>query len=534
MATMAVIIVFTVFCERVLAKTKAWITYFNPILQPCLDKVVSELMILGATAFSLTIINELYTISGLPWYATLHWIDTVIFIFALLYVLCTVYVLGLMGRLTHRLAQIDAIPLKDLLVDASEDHTVFRRNSSDRLARASQLSHAVSNHIASSMMTAPEGSYYQQTEEKVHAFLTSENMELTLELEHAGCHKHIKDCVQLLQKNGMLNHTTKSMAGSTRTVILTKQPRSGWNLDAMTQAVQNAKKEDHQQSKWHYSFKIRFHLVKHYFLTTFFPSSSLTSDLHAQIDFVTYYEIVMSFGITECFNIGFREWSYLFLVTVPIVRDVDFGGGHVLKNYHIFTMACAVLLATSVGVTWWLIKIGFKIFRQHYKLDNTLASLQQALTDVHAKFRTNRDSVWDDANGADSSSGKPTKRTSKKWLSERASNTMNFFQNLMKNSHDLIEHSHGLSLAAVKRFKLLRPEKTHESLYGITLTENKLRKFFQFQLLVESFYLSIWICTFLAMYIDEKIPFMWMLAPLVIVLLNLLFVTPCAMFVGFG
>jgi hypothetical protein len=117
--TMLFIIVFTIFCEKFLARTKRWISYFNPLLHPCVDKVVSELMILGATAFGLTVVNETHPISGYHWYMTLHWIDTTIFMFAVIYVMCTIWVLTLMKHLMKKIAVIDAIPAGDL-IDKSE------------------------------------------------------------------------------------------------------------------------------------------------------------------------------------------------------------------------------------------------------------------------------------------------------------------------------------------------------------------------------------------------------------------------------
>jgi hypothetical protein len=53
-----IIMVFTIFCEQCLAKSRSWVEYFNPLLKPCIDKVTAELMILGATAFSILIYNE--------------------------------------------------------------------------------------------------------------------------------------------------------------------------------------------------------------------------------------------------------------------------------------------------------------------------------------------------------------------------------------------------------------------------------------------------------------------------------------------
>jgi hypothetical protein len=41
-AMMLVIIVFTIFCEQSLVKCRSWVDYFNPLLQPCVDKVRFE------------------------------------------------------------------------------------------------------------------------------------------------------------------------------------------------------------------------------------------------------------------------------------------------------------------------------------------------------------------------------------------------------------------------------------------------------------------------------------------------------------
>merc|ERR1740138_71756 len=38
---------FTLFCEQTLAAGRRFAAFFNPLLQPFLDKVVAELMILG-------------------------------------------------------------------------------------------------------------------------------------------------------------------------------------------------------------------------------------------------------------------------------------------------------------------------------------------------------------------------------------------------------------------------------------------------------------------------------------------------------
>eukprot|EP00935_MAST-01C_sp_MAST-1C-sp1_P001263 g1263.t1 len=131
---MAFIIVFTIFCEQTLAAGRRWTNYHNPLMQPFLDKVVSELMILGSTAFAILIYNEctensLSNGEAMPesWYHTLHWIDTVIFIFAIFYVIAAAYTVGLLTTVLHWLAPIDAQSSKTILSAAGEDLSYLQR-----------------------------------------------------------------------------------------------------------------------------------------------------------------------------------------------------------------------------------------------------------------------------------------------------------------------------------------------------------------------------------------------------------------------
>jgi hypothetical protein len=123
-AMMGFIIVFTITMEKLVAKVKRWVEYFNPLLQPVVDKVIAELMILGATAFLILLTNEATdqslangTFMPVNWYLTLHWIDTTIFIFAIVYVAAASFYLGGIDPLTNTLAQIDVEPKMDA-VDA--------------------------------------------------------------------------------------------------------------------------------------------------------------------------------------------------------------------------------------------------------------------------------------------------------------------------------------------------------------------------------------------------------------------------------
>jgi hypothetical protein len=58
MAMFSVIIVCTIFLEQLVKRTKSWLLYFNPLLMPVVDKIMSELMILGAMAFTILLVND--------------------------------------------------------------------------------------------------------------------------------------------------------------------------------------------------------------------------------------------------------------------------------------------------------------------------------------------------------------------------------------------------------------------------------------------------------------------------------------------
>ena len=115
LAMMSFIIVFTICCEQCVRLTRLWIDHFNPLLQPFIDKVISELMILGATAFGIMLVND-FTSNALSdgglmptsYYYTLHWIDTVIFVFAIIYVGAACFMLSFCQMFTHWLARVDS------------------------------------------------------------------------------------------------------------------------------------------------------------------------------------------------------------------------------------------------------------------------------------------------------------------------------------------------------------------------------------------------------------------------------------------
>jgi hypothetical protein len=114
-AMMLFIIAFTISCEQLVRVIKLRLDYFNPLLHPCVDKIIAELMILGATAFGILLVNE-FTGNGLAngdlmpqeWFYTLHWIDTIIFVFAIIFVVAACFLITLYDLFTSWLSWVDA------------------------------------------------------------------------------------------------------------------------------------------------------------------------------------------------------------------------------------------------------------------------------------------------------------------------------------------------------------------------------------------------------------------------------------------
>jgi hypothetical protein len=404
---MGIIIVFTIFCEQSLLRMKRWITYFNPLLMPCLDKVVAELMILGATAFSLVIINEIHPLGGYGWYATLHWIDTVIFVFAILYVIVVMYIFVLMGYVRERLALIDGIPVHELVeaeVSKNEHHTIadLEKEAQDfvqgihgelkkHLARSHEGTHALPRTVCDPIIgahTEADDTLYHPLRQQIHSFLNSEDTEIELQLATAGHHDHAKKVVHPLEVMGVLASVSDSVRVRSHgnkgvRIKIKKQPRHTWDLRkdraVFKKQMQLARSKKGWLSDFGMSTQMRYHLIKHHFLTTFFPKYACI-DSQKQFDFVNYYSVVMSFGITDCFVIGIREWFVLFVATLPVVKDI---GG--VKDFQVFTCACAILLAVSTLATRWLMLVFSRILHSNYDTKQDLASLSKTMLDVVKK-----------------------------------------------------------------------------------------------------------------------------------------------------
>jgi hypothetical protein len=245
---MVFIIVFTIFCEKSLARTKNWLNYYNPLLQPIVDKVVSELMILGATAFGLTVVNEMHELTHYDWYTTLHWIDTTIFIFALIYVMCTIHVLGLMNRVMHKMAIVDAIPAGDLIRSADERNyekiaDQFIETVRDELivlkseaSGSKALPKSVMNtEQLSSVLDGGTGGESEQAEMQVRSFLTSEDTTVEIEVTSRYFHDLAYRMVHHLVAMKVLTHIRSvTDDGEISSVTLRKNPRSKWHLKTPT------------------------------------------------------------------------------------------------------------------------------------------------------------------------------------------------------------------------------------------------------------------------------------------------------------
>jgi hypothetical protein len=634
--TMVFIIGFTIFCEKSLARTKKWLTYFNPLLTPLLENVVSRLMILGATAFGLTVANEVYEndeLTDYGWYATLHWIQTTIFIFALIYVLCTAHILGLMGLAMRIMAQTDVLPVGVLLAAADDNYleraaadfkeavritmTTFHATT-DVLSNALPHTVLAIDHLTHNVAVDAVSTELRTVEELIRQFLTSEDIAVEIEVTSEAFHSIAAKLVRPLVMMSVITHTyTVNAEGEITHIQLSKNPREQWNLlkeeegdtspnrsrhpsypsSRMVQLMEgNGKRRLQQQEKRIFfhrtaiTVQICYHLVKHYFLRTFFPKY-LETPIATRVDFVYYVEVVMSYGVISSFNIGVREWFCLFLVTVPVVVDFDLGSMHI-RNYELFTAGCVFLLLTAILATVYVSVIFRRILQDHYSVDvSSITSLQIALEAVRAEARaaqndakarailranaaatatmtttaagSNGNGNGDAAGGSAGSAGSAGSSSASARKSRRAPTAYNkvtlfralvqdgdtgqqhspyatkrdkFYENMVHNSHRLFELSHGLSLsdASTMKKRQFRSGKKAAVLWGITLTEFRLRKFIQLQLLVQSYYLSVFLCTYVGLHIDGKLPIACFIVPLVTLLLNLLMVTPCTLFLGYG
>jgi hypothetical protein len=170
-ATMGFIIVFTIFCEQCVAHVRDWVEDFNPLLQPCVDKVIAELMILGACAFAIMLVDENthYALSSgtlmpVEYYYTLHWVQTLCFIFALVYVTVACFLLWLCDHITNVLAKVDAKPPRELVAQLARGTqgklarrfvNSVRRASDALMVNVEQLLHS---HLSRTSLSSPSSS----------------------------------------------------------------------------------------------------------------------------------------------------------------------------------------------------------------------------------------------------------------------------------------------------------------------------------------------------------------------------------------
>jgi hypothetical protein len=263
--TMAFIVVFTIFCEQCVGAMIRWVAYFNPLLQPCLDKVITELMILGATAFLILLTNEgtNYSLQNgdfMPtsWYYTLHWIDTTIFIFAVIFVLAACYVLCLCARLTNWLAEVDATDTRVVLdrawrcnldahahSEATKAHLtahleLFTAGAPDDGAALALPAAAVEHLLSAARAGLPTSSLdleactnLHDVEQQLRVFLCAADSECILRLDSAS-RKFASRALHALVEYNVLKCYKDELA----TVAIRKSPSANW--DFMGHAVASA------------------------------------------------------------------------------------------------------------------------------------------------------------------------------------------------------------------------------------------------------------------------------------------------------
>jgi hypothetical protein len=564
---MLFIIVVTIVMQESLAAIREWISYFNPLLQPCVDKVVSELMILGATAFGLTVFNEVHNITSYTWYPTLHWIDTAIFIFAIFYVSVTVYVLFLMGYVMRKLLMVDAQSARGLLrsINTRHYHSIFsaidfEHTTADFLEKvradlhalvsseeeASGLPHTVidTGHLPPPPADSRELAGVHGTARQVRDFLTSDATQIEITPTSPSFHDAVYKMVQALVVMNVICHELSEAGegGEGMKIALRKNPKHLWAIpeESLTsgalevgtaaKAATTAKTVKLSVSyRWSMSVKISYHLMKYYFLQRFFPKY-LGMDSQDQMDFTAYVEVCMIYGITRSFNIGVRDWFVLFVVTVPVVVSTDFGSW-TLHNYAIFTAACYFLLITAVATTVWLALISVKLMQNHYGMKRVdLDSLKYTLQKLTRTQRRRSGESLDFFAIAEQQA--PTLGD----MLHKGGGGMGALRDTQERTHQRFEYSHGLKLvdATKGRGPMKRSKKKQQvELYGVTLSEYRLHKWCQLQLLVQAFYLAVFLCTFVDMHLQGKLPLFSLVSPIVTLLLNLFCVTPCTMFLGY-
>ena len=130
-AMLALVITFTYTAKKGVRRVKSWVEDFNPLLQPVVEKTISELMILGACAFALMLVNEntnqsLANGSVMPvnWYHTLHWIDTTIFVWALVYIAAACFLLWYCEWISNWLNKIDSKAARVLTMELQDVHGI--------------------------------------------------------------------------------------------------------------------------------------------------------------------------------------------------------------------------------------------------------------------------------------------------------------------------------------------------------------------------------------------------------------------------
>jgi hypothetical protein len=311
---MGIIIVFTIFCEQVLAFGRKWVTHFNPLLHPCIDKVVAELMILGACAFSILLINELtgYSLSNgsfmpVMYYNTLHWIDTTIFVFAIFFVLSACLMLASCQLATAGLSHLDAPPPKKAEAKLNESSTLL----TDEIAKDLESHCALSpgepwvptklpHTSVEKLVRQVSDNSHNNLESGVTEFLCSGATHKEFVLQERAKRHMIMLMQPLVDLDVLTCVSTSKRPGC---VTVSKHSATDWSLERS--APPGNDKAGMSVAKFVLEKQLQYKLLKHHFLRTFFGNS------RTSFDFAFYIELVLVYGITGSFEIGVSEWTVL-------------------------------------------------------------------------------------------------------------------------------------------------------------------------------------------------------------------------------
>jgi hypothetical protein len=263
------------------------------------------------------------------------------------------------------------------------------------------------------------------------------------------------------------------------------------------------------RQEYYLTKQLQYQLLKRHFLKTFFHDASM------KFDFVFYIELCHIGGMTSSFEIGIGEWLVLFVACILTTRDA---AG--MKVYHIYTIACVVLLIVSIVVAVVVTRFFGDILTSSYDIDNPSNLDQLSAAAGKRVVKT----------GVANTTGEHAK-----------TKHHSYFHNVLSwhTPHfHLHKHSTPNGLAPARQRArghrtLARPELKKLYIWGVGLTERTLCKFVQRQLLVICFYMAVFLMSYINMYRSGKMPGSRFTLALGALATNLFVVMPFVMFLGF-